>query len=205
MATSPKPLTNRHVSNEYVEYIGQTVVIEGVSFVIKQHVKCRDKQYFALETQQKLTRSVALCPTCSQRHVEFPAYRGFYQTVDNILRAIERQKATEQRRQTPPDLEHETCVTDNQPPLTTPLTGQNKGIEGDSNSCYIDATIFCMFPYSDVFDRLLHMKVDDNLTVVQRILRDYIVNVLRQPDGLVRGMSTINALLRVCLTDILPI
>ena len=189
--------------DEYAQYVGQTVFFEDNSAVIRSHVKCRDKQYFALETQQKLTRPGGLCPTCFQRHVELPAYHGAYQPVDNVLRAIERQKATEQRSKTPPGLEQELYVTDNQPPLTVPVTGQNRGIEGDSNSCYIDATIFCMFPYSDVFDRLLHMRVDDNLTVVQRILRDYIVHVLRQPDGLVRSTLTISALLRVCLSDIL--
>ena len=155
------------MSDEYAEYVGRTVVMEGILCVIKKHVKCRDKQYFALETQEKLPRSGSFCPSCVQRHVELPPYRGIYEMVDNVLRAIERQKATEKRSKTPLGFEHEVCVTENRPPLSLPVTGPNKGIEGDSNSCYMDATIFCMFPYTDVFDRLLYMQVDDNLSAIR--------------------------------------
>ena len=72
-------------------------------------------------------------------------------------------------------------VKDNLPPLDHPITGKNKGIEGDSNSCYMDSTIFCMFAYSNVFDSLLHMEVHktEALHKLQKLLRENIVNVLR--------------------------
>ncbi|CAF0978459.1 unnamed protein product [Adineta ricciae] len=71
-------------------------------------------------------------------------------------------------------------ITQKLPPLEHPILGRNKGIAGDSNSCYIDATIFCMFAYNGTFDNLLNMDVQSEpLKQLQSVLRDNIVHVLR--------------------------
>lgn len=64
------------------------------------------------------------------------------------------------------------------------VAGRNRGIQGHQNSCYLDATLFSMFSFTDVFDSVLYRprgpadiaKYDE----VQRVLREEIVNPLRR-------------------------
>nr|CAG4646923.1 EOG090X03LH [Megafenestra aurita]SVE92296.1 EOG090X03LH [Megafenestra aurita] len=64
------------------------------------------------------------------------------------------------------------------------LTGKFRGIQGHHNSCYLDATLFSMFTFTSIFDGLLFRPPtrDDipQYEEVQRILREEIVNPLRQ-------------------------
>nr|CAG4636049.1 EOG090X03LH [Eubosmina coregoni]SVE69706.1 EOG090X03LH [Eubosmina coregoni] len=64
------------------------------------------------------------------------------------------------------------------------LTGKFRGIQGHHNSCYLDATLFSMFTFTSIFDGLLFRPpTRDDLPQyeeVQRILREEIVNPLRQ-------------------------
>ncbi|CAG7717370.1 unnamed protein product [Allacma fusca] len=63
------------------------------------------------------------------------------------------------------------------------FSGRGKGIQGNRNSCYLDATLFSMFSFTGVFDYILMRKYEpqDKLAVgVQKILRDDIVNTLRK-------------------------
>ena len=57
-----------------------------------------------------------------------------------------------------------------------------KGIQGHRNSCYIDATVYGMFAFSDAFDTLfLESKpVDDFELKVKNTLEQKIVNPLRK-------------------------
>ena len=60
--------------------------------------------------------------------------------------------------------------------------GRPKGIQGHQNSCYLDATVYGMFAFTDVFDKLFlktHAKGkhDDK---VRYILLRLIVNPLRK-------------------------
>ncbi|ELU06273.1 hypothetical protein CAPTEDRAFT_156372 [Capitella teleta] len=61
--------------------------------------------------------------------------------------------------------------------------GQNKGIQGHHNSCYMDAMLFSMYSFSMVFDSILFRpkRSDDikDYDKVQKVLRDGIVNPLR--------------------------
>ena len=61
--------------------------------------------------------------------------------------------------------------------------GRGKGIQGDVNSCYMDATLFTMFACNNVFDRAIKRPKarDDSVEFeeIQRILREEIVNPLR--------------------------
>lgn len=76
------------------------------------------------------------------------------------------------------------------PPLSnseqlTLLCGKNRGIQGNHNSCYLDATLFAMFTCSTVFESLLHRpkklaKDIPEYNEVQRILKEEIVNPLRK-------------------------
>lgn len=77
------------------------------------------------------------------------------------------------------------CIKTYLPSLRDPLLGENRGIDGELNSSYIDVIIFSMFAYSDVFDSFLTMKVNDKSAELQRILKDNIVHVLRDSDGFV--------------------
>ena len=59
--------------------------------------------------------------------------------------------------------------------------GKPKGIQGHQN-CYIDATIFGMFAFTDVFDWLLLKTnaMSKDRDEVRRILQQAIVNPLRK-------------------------
>ena len=67
---------------------------------------------------------------------------------------------------------------------TKKFIGQGRGIQGHHNSCYMDATLFSMFAFCNVFDYLLdttsnsgeHGKAKD----AQHIIKDGIVNPLRK-------------------------
>ena len=155
---------------------------------IRAYVLCRGKHLFAMEFDKPYHKSHDSCPLCYTKHVDLPYARCVYQPVESIRDAIAKQNAARRPSQTSPDVSH---TRQNLPPLDTPITGRDKGIAGDSNSCYMDSTIFCMFAYSGVFDRLLHMNVDRKLTNLQRILRDNVVHILRGPDGFVASMIDI--------------
>ena len=65
------------------------------------------------------------------------------------------------------------------------MLGRNKGIQGHHNSCYLDATLFSMFAFSQVFDTILHRpdRGDEDLEEyeqIQRVLKESIVNPLRK-------------------------
>ncbi|XP_059060596.1 ubiquitin carboxyl-terminal hydrolase CYLD isoform X2 [Achroia grisella] len=78
------------------------------------------------------------------------------------------------------------------PPLNSlgELAGKNRGIQGHHNSCYLDATLFAMFTFTSVFDALLYRppEAEDSphYSEVQRVLREEVVNPLRQ-HGYVRA------------------
>lgn len=70
------------------------------------------------------------------------------------------------------------------------ICGPFKGIQGDHNSCYLDATLFAMFAFTYVFDHVLYRpKGRQDLPFydeIQSILRDEIVHPLRK-NGFVRS------------------
>lgn len=75
------------------------------------------------------------------------------------------------------------------PPLrwkgdTESFCGKFRGIQGHHNSCYLDATLFSMFTFTSVFDSLLFRPPTETdikqYDEVQRVLREEIVNPLRQ-------------------------
>ncbi|KAM9329589.1 uncharacterized protein PAF06_004280 [Gastrophryne carolinensis] len=84
-------------------------------------------------------------------------------------------------------------VEENTPPLTEKeasecLLGWRRGIQGHCNSCYLDATLFCMFACSSVLDTMLLRPPDkndsDSYINTRDLLRTEIVNPLRR-DGYV--------------------
>nr|CAG4638344.1 EOG090X03LH [Cyclestheria hislopi] len=72
----------------------------------------------------------------------------------------------------------------NHPNDIAKFVGKYRGIQGHHNSCYLDATLFSMFTFTSVFDSLLYRPPTQEdipqYSEVQRILRDEIVNPLRQ-------------------------
>ncbi|XP_044282766.1 ubiquitin carboxyl-terminal hydrolase CYLD-like isoform X1 [Varanus komodoensis] len=74
------------------------------------------------------------------------------------------------------------------PPLGTQgmehLSGWKKGIQGHCNSCYLDATLFCMFTFTSVLDSMLLRPADENdgecYIETRDLLRTEIVNPLRK-------------------------
>ncbi|KAG8455535.1 hypothetical protein GDO86_001651 [Hymenochirus boettgeri] len=84
-------------------------------------------------------------------------------------------------------------VEENTPPVigseaVERLIGWKRGIQGHCNSCYLDATLFCMFACSYVLDTMLLRPPDkndnDSYTETRDLLRTEIVNPLRR-DGYV--------------------
>uniref|UniRef100_UPI00398F886D ubiquitin carboxyl-terminal hydrolase CYLD-like isoform X2 n=1 Tax=Pristiophorus japonicus TaxID=55135 RepID=UPI00398F886D len=64
------------------------------------------------------------------------------------------------------------------------MVGWRKGIQGHCNSCYLDATLFCMFAFNSVLDTLLLRPSSSDDTEVygqtRDLLRTEIVNPLRK-------------------------
>ena len=59
--------------------------------------------------------------------------------------------------------------------------GEERGIQGHQNSCYLDATMFGLFALSDVFDSMfLEEARDEAGKEIKSILWKGIVNPLRK-------------------------
>ena len=59
-------------------------------------------------------------------------------------------------------------------------TGLPKGIQGQQNSCYLDATLYGMFAFSDAFDGLfLEREIGGANQEIQEIIQEDIVYPLR--------------------------
>ena len=58
--------------------------------------------------------------------------------------------------------------------------GKPKGIQGHQNSSYLDATIYGMFAFTDVFDKLFLETMSKHKNKVRHILLETIVNPLRK-------------------------
>ncbi|XP_062987266.1 ubiquitin carboxyl-terminal hydrolase CYLD-like [Elgaria multicarinata webbii] len=94
-------------------------------------------------------------------------------------------------------------VLSNSPPLrddvaVSVLQGRMRGIQGHCNSCYMDAALFSLFSCTSVLDSMLFKPSLQTNGHVQKILRDKIVNPLRQ-NGFVAARSVMD--LRHQLTD----
>ena len=74
----------------------------------------------------------------------------------------------------------EGCVRPPSRLLPKEHTGLPKGIQGHQNSCYIDATLYGMFAFSDAFDGLfLTKEINRTNQQLQETIQQNIVNPLR--------------------------
>ncbi|XP_032079128.1 ubiquitin carboxyl-terminal hydrolase CYLD-like [Thamnophis elegans] len=94
-------------------------------------------------------------------------------------------------------------VQSNSPPLrdevaVSVLRGRMRGIQGHCNSCYMDAALFSLFSCTSVLDSMLYKPSLPADGRIQEILRDKIVNPLRQ-NGFVAAKSMMD--LRYQLTE----
>lgn len=85
---------------------------------------------------------------------------------------------------------------ENVPPIRTEdvsqrLIGQNKGIQGHCNSCYMDSALFSVFSCSSVLDSLLFKSINHEDKTIQDILLKNIVNPLRK-QGFVSARCVMN-------------
>lgn len=85
---------------------------------------------------------------------------------------------------------------ENVPPIRTEdvsqrLIGQNKGIQGHCNSCYMDSALFSVFSCSSVLDSLLFKSINPEDKTIQDILLKNIVNPLRK-QGFVSARCVMN-------------
>ena len=74
---------------------------------------------------------------------------------------------------------------DQQVPLPYKYVGNERGIQGHQNSCYLDSTLFGLFALSDIFDEMFLRVVSDSTADVNRkalseMLWNGIVNPLRK-------------------------
>ncbi len=70
-------------------------------------------------------------------------------------------------------------------PSAERYVGEKRGIQGNHNSCYLDATLFGLFALSNVFDSVLlgvamDKQHDDSRQAVSELLTKGIVNPLRK-------------------------
>ena len=178
-----------HFNND--DMLERKVQFGNDSYTIKAYIKCGEQDLFALECETKMTGFDGKCPRCNKQHVKLAESRDFYASVNSIIQALETKKLEKTSLQGWKTLEELNTIKEKLPPLDRPIIGRNKGIEGDSNSCYMDATIFCMFAYSNVFDSLLYMNIDQNsVNRLQKLLRENIVHVLRSREGFVERKFT---------------
>ncbi|CAF1039545.1 unnamed protein product [Adineta steineri] len=181
--TSPGAANNTDIDHgtDSMHLVGTQISINKQKCIVKGRVNCGPEELYALESDKPLSGYDGLCPKCRKNHVHFDdPSRGYYMSVKNAHDIVNKQKLDNERLKGRKDIPQLTNIVDNLPPLDQPILGKNKGIEGDSNSCYMDATIFCMFAYNNVFDKLLHMEVKtEPLKILQKVLRETIVHVLR--------------------------
>ncbi|CAF4124222.1 unnamed protein product, partial [Adineta steineri] len=181
--TSPGAANNTDIDHgtESMQLVGTQININKQKCIVKGRVNCGTEELYAVESDKPLSGYDGLCPKCRTNHVMFDdPSRGYYMSVKNAHDSVNKQKLDNERLKGRKDIPQLTNIVDNLPPLDQPILGKNKGIEGDSNSCYMDATIFCMFAYNNVFDKLLHMEVKtEPLKILQKVLRETIVHVLR--------------------------
>jgi len=65
--------------------------------------------------------------------------------------------------------------------VPTEHIGLPKGIQGQQNSCYLDATLYGMFAFSDAFDGLfLEREIGGTNHEIQEIIQQNIVYPLRK-------------------------
>lgn len=66
----------------------------------------------------------------------------------------------------------------------TNLIGEFRGIQGQHNSCYMDATLFAMFAFNNTFDSILvrprRPKDPEVFNDIQKLLKECVVNNLRK-------------------------
>ena len=75
----------------------------------------------------------------------------------------------------------ETCVRPPNMLVPTEHIGLPKGIQGQQNSCYLDATLYGMFAFSDAFDGLfLEREIGGTNREIQEIIQQNIVYPLRK-------------------------
>jgi hypothetical protein len=64
------------------------------------------------------------------------------------------------------------------------IIGENKGIQGETNSCYLDTLLMAMFSFTNVFDYLLYRKKEakdiKQYEMIQQMLEKGIVESLRK-------------------------
>ena len=74
---------------------------------------------------------------------------------------------------------------DQQVPDLYLYVGDQRGIQGHQNSCYLDSTLFGLFALSDIFDEMFlevttNPTIDQNRRIVSEMLWKGIVNPLRK-------------------------
>ncbi|CAF3613586.1 unnamed protein product [Rotaria socialis] len=185
-STATKKQTATGEKFRHSDMLEKVVRLGNSSYKIRAYVPCGGKQLFALESEKPVRGYDGICPACGTQHMNLGDSRCVYVSVDSVYQVLEQKKLEEERLQGRKTIDRLESVEDNLPPLKLPILGQNKGIEGDSNSCYMDATIFCMFAYSNVFDSLLNVETEKKpLKQLQKLLRENIVHVLRSKIGFV--------------------
>jgi hypothetical protein len=173
---------------DQINLVGETIPINTQRCRVKERIICGGEEFYALESDIPLKSYDGRCPKCRSYHVHFEKpNRGYYALVKNIHDNMQNEKLANDRAKGPKEIQDLPIEKINLPPLDHPIIGMNKGIEGASNSGYMDSTIFCMFAYTHVFDLLIQMNVDKNPLVkdLQKFLRENIVNVLRNDQGFV--------------------
>ena len=59
--------------------------------------------------------------------------------------------------------------------------GRSRGIQGNKNSCYLDATLYAMFAFTNTMDYMLSSPVDGPVNqTIQKKLRESVINPLRE-------------------------
>ena len=65
--------------------------------------------------------------------------------------------------------------------ISSMFIGRSRGIQGNRNSCYLDATLYAMFAFNNTMDFLLSSPIEDETKRnIQQQLKESVVNPLRE-------------------------
>ncbi|CAF1608502.1 unnamed protein product, partial [Didymodactylos carnosus] len=106
-----------------------------------------------------------------REHFPLSSARGYFCTNQSLYEKL----VSAQKCNT--SFEELKCERNKLPPLKKPLIGEYIGIQGESNSGYLDATLYWMFAYNDVFDKLIYSPEVKNRQCMDYVSCDAILDL----------------------------
>lgn len=146
--------------------IGKRIPLSGKVFDIKARIHCNGEDLYIIETGSPDDKYDVRCIGCRSEHMNLPQKRGFYAKVNTFRqKLLEKKDLTASAREIIPDK----------------MIGRYKGIQGETNSCYLDTTLYCLFALTERYDHLLTKSIDSSMTILKEVLGQIAEALRKQP------------------------